>query len=138
MEQTSTWWQILIAILGALGGFEFIKWLFNRKRMARTDEFKILRETNEFLQRQLQDKEERFADQTQLVRKQNTEILDLTTRMAEMEIRHESEKAELKIELVKARCDDHDCPFRRPPNAQTPPKPGMTKEEYHSQKLLPQ
>lgn len=30
MEQT-TWWQILSLILGAVGGLEFIKWLFNRK-----------------------------------------------------------------------------------------------------------
>lgn len=28
----ATWWQNLIVILGALGGFEFIKWLFNRKK----------------------------------------------------------------------------------------------------------
>lgn len=137
MGQTMTWWQILIAILGALGGLECVKWLFNRNRIARSDEFKILRETNVFLQQQLQAKEERFAEQTQLVRKQNTEILDLTTKMAEMEIKHEQEKAELMIELVKVRCDDADCPFRKPPNAQTPPKSGMTKEEYHSLKLLP-
>ena len=30
MEQT-TWWQILVLILGAVGGLEFIKWIFNRK-----------------------------------------------------------------------------------------------------------
>lgn len=30
MEQTA-WWQILALILGAVGGLEFIKWLFNRK-----------------------------------------------------------------------------------------------------------
>lgn len=133
MEQATTWWQVIVAILGALGGLECIKWLFNRNRIARSDEFKILRETNEFLQQQLRSKEERFAEQTQLVRKQNTEILDLTAKMAEMEIRQEQEKAELKIELVKVRCNDEDCPFRIPPNAQTPPKPGMTKKQYHSQ-----
>lgn len=135
----------MIAILGGLGGLEFVKWLFNRKTNSRialaeaeSAEFHHLQETNEWLQKQLQAKEERFAEQTQLVRKQNTEILEMTTKMAEMEIRHEQEKAELKIELVKVRCDYGDCPFRRPPNAQTPPKPGMTKEQYHSQKLLPQ
>lgn len=138
MEESMTWGQTLAVIIGALGGLEFIKWLFTRKRVARTDEFKLLRETNEFLQQQLQDKEERFAEQTQLVRKQNTEILDLTTKMAEMEIRHEQEKAELRIELVEVRCKDKNCPFRLPPNAHTPPKPGMTKEEYHSKKLLHQ
>ena len=145
MGQTTTWWQVMIAILGGLGGLEFVKWLFNRKTNSRialaeaeSAEFHHLQETNEWLQKQLQAKEERFAEQTQLARKQNTDILEMTKKMAEMEIRHEQEKAELKIELVKVRCDDEDCPFRRPPNAQTPPKPGMTKEQYHSQKLLPQ
>lgn len=38
----------------------------------------------------------------QIVRKQNTEILDLTTKMAEMEIRHEQEKADLLGTLLGA------------------------------------
>lgn len=145
MEKAATWWQTLGAILTALGGLECVKWFFNRKtnsRMAIAEaesaEFHHLQETNEWLQKQLQAKEERFAEQTQLVRKQNTEILDLTTRMAEKDIVHAQEVADLRIELAKVRCDDGDCPFRRPPNAQTPPKPGLTKEEYHSQKLLSQ
>lgn len=144
MEQTNSWWQLLLAILGSLGGLEFFKWLINRKANSRialaeaeSAEFHHLQETNEWLQKQLQAKEERFAEQTLLVRKQNTEILDLTTRMAEKDIAHAKEVAELRIELAKVRCDDDDCPFRRPPNAQTPPKPGITKEQYHSQKLLP-
>lgn len=145
MEQVTTWWQVLVAILGALGGLECIKWFFNRKTNSRialaeaeSAEFHHLQETNEWLQKQLQAKEERFAEQTQLVRRQNTEILDLTTEMAKKEIAHSQEVADYRIELAKVRCDDEGCPFRRPPTAQTPPKPGVTKEQYHSQKLLPQ
>ena len=134
MEQSASWWHLLVTLLGTLGGFEFVKWLFNRKRIERTDEFKIIRETNEFLQEQLQDKEQRFAEQTQLVRKQNTEILALTTTMAEKDIEHTKIIADLRIELSNVRCEDGECPFRRPPNAQTPPKPGLTKEEYHQNK----
>ena len=143
MEQATTWWQVIIAILGALGGLECVKWFFNRKANSRiaiaeaeSAEFHHLQETNEWLQKQLQAKEERFAEQTQLVRKQNTEILDLTAKMADMEIRNEQENAELRIELVKVRCEDSDCPYRRPPNAQTPPRPGITKDVYHSQRTL--
>ena len=51
----------IIAILGGIGGLEFVKWLFTRKRVARSDEFRLLRETNEFLQTQQLEKEKRFA-----------------------------------------------------------------------------
>ena len=138
MELTMQWWQLLLTALGTLGGFEFIKWIFNRKRVARSDEFKLLRETNEFLQQQLKEKEERFIDQTQLVRRLNTEVLDLTREKAEMEIGYLKQIATLELELVEVRCNDKPCPFRTPPNAHTPPKKGLTKEKYHSQKQTPE
>lgn len=138
MEQVTTWWQVLIAVIGALGGLECVKWFFNRKTNSRialaeaeSAEFHHLQETNEWLQKQMQAKEERFAEQTQLVRKQNTEILELTAKMAESDIAHTREIAELKIELVKVRCDDESCPFRKPPNATTPPKHGISRDQYH-------
>lgn len=134
METTMSWWQTPVVILGALGGFEFIKWVFNRKTdsrlavaAAQSAEFHTLQETVQFLQSQLQEKEERFANQTERLRKTQDDLF------SEREARHNAE-----LELAMKRCDDNDCPFRRPPNAQTPPKPGMTRVEYHSQKLLPQ
>ncbi len=133
------WWETLIAIIGALGGFEFVKWIFNRKTNSRialaeaeSKEFHTLQETNEWLQKQLQLKEERFAEQTQLVRKQNTEILNLTRELANKDISHAKEIAELRIELANVRCEDEYCPFRQPPNSKTPPHPGLTKEQYHA------
>lgn len=36
-----TWWQNLALILGALGGFEFIKWLFNRKTEKRLKNIEV-------------------------------------------------------------------------------------------------
>lgn len=134
METTMSWWQTPVVIIGALGGFEFIKWVFNRKTdsrlavaAAQSAEFHTLQETVQFLQSQLQEKEERFANQTERLRKTQDDLF------SEREARHNAE-----LELAMKRCDDNDCPFRRPPNAQTPPKPGMTRVEYHSQKLLPQ
>ena len=72
---------------------------------------------------QLKVKEERFAEQTQLVRQQNRDIITLERKVADLE-----------IELVKVRCNDEYCPFREPPTAKTPPRPGMSKEEYHLSK----
>lgn len=135
------WYEILVLILGALGGFEFVKWLwgqfFNRKNNARiadseadASEFHVLQEQVLFMQEQLKEKEVRFAEQTQLVRKLNTEVLDLTTKLAKAEIEHAKKIAEYEILLAQVKCLDKDCPFRLPPNAFTPPKKGLTKEEY--------
>lgn len=40
MEQTA-WWQTLILILGAVGGLEFIKWVFNRKTERRLNNIEV-------------------------------------------------------------------------------------------------
>ena len=145
MEQAATWWQILITILGACGGLEAIKWFANRKTNfriaiaeAESAEFQHLKETNEWLQKQLHAKEERFAEQTQLVRKQNLEILDLTTQVARKEVEHVKAIAALEIELASVRCNDEECPFRLPPTAKTKPRPGLTKEQYHQNKSTEQ
>lgn len=132
MEQATTWWQVLVAILGAMGGLECVKWFFNRKANSRivlaeaeSAEFHTLQETVQFLQAQLQEKEERFANQTDRLRKTQDDLF------TEREARHNAE-----LELALKRCDDKECPFRQPPNAHTPPKTGLTKEQYHSQKSL--
>lgn len=137
------WYEILVLILGALGGFEFVKWLwaqfFNRKNNARIadseadkSEFHVLQEIIQFLQEQIKEKEMRFAEQTELVRKYKTEILDLTTNLAKAEIKYAQDIAALEIQMIKVKCLDSHCPFRLPPNAYTPPKDGLTKEEYVS------
>ena len=84
----------------------------NRKTNARmqetkadSDEFHLLREQIEFLQTQLRDKEVRFAEQTELVRKQNADIIKLM-----------NEKAALDLELVLKRCERKKCAAREPQN----------------------
>ena len=128
------WYESVIAIIGSLGGFELVKWLINRKNNVRISEaeadmseFHTLQEMIQFLQTELKEKEERFAEQTTLVRKLNAEVIELT-----------NEKASIELELALKRCDDQNCPFRQPPNAQTPPKPGLTREAYHANKTNPQ
>lgn len=102
----------LATIIGAIGGWEAIKYLLNRKTNSRVAEaeadsveFSVLRQTVEFLQTQLKEKEERFAQQTDLVRKMNTDILELT-----------QEKGQLKLELERVRCVVPKCPKREPQN----------------------
>lgn len=96
----------------ALGGWEAIRYLMNRKTNTRKEEaeadsveFNVLRETTEFLQTQLKEKEERFAEQTGQVMKLNSEILTLT-----------KEKGKLELELQRYRCVVQKCPKREPQN----------------------
>lgn len=104
--------EIIASMITALGGWEALRYLLNRKTNHRKEEaeadnieFNVLRETTDFLQSQLKAKEERFAEQTDLVRKQNLEILDLT-----------KEKAKLEMDLQKYKCVIKDCAKRDPQN----------------------
>lgn len=101
---------MVATILGAVGGFEFIKWLATRKANARIaeaeadgSEFKTLKEQLIFLQEQLFKKEERFAEQTTLVRKLTTENLELTRKVSVLE-------TERSMKL----CERRNCSSREP------------------------
>lgn len=104
--------ETLITILTALGGWEAVKYLINRKSNARISEaeadsaeFHVLKEQIEFLQEQLKQKEERFAEQTQIVRNLNNEALELTKKLGNTE-----------LELQKYRCIRPKCQQREPQN----------------------
>lgn len=106
----------VIAIVGTLGGFEAVKWLVgfmaNRRTNARiedaradVEEFKALREYNEFLQRQLSDKEERFVEQTTRLREVQDELFALKETLSD-----------LRLELAMKRCERKKCADRVPQN----------------------
>ena len=104
--------ETIVTILTAMGGWEAVKYLFNRKSNARiseaeadTAEFHILKEQIEFLQQQLKQKEERFAEQTQIVRNLNSEVIDLTKA-----------NGSLELDLQKYRCIRAKCSQREPQN----------------------
>lgn len=139
-------WEIISTIIGTILGSqavaEIVRWVKNRKTDSRieeahadSEEFNSLRETLQFLQDQLKAKEERFAEQTDLVRNLNTEVIQLTREKATVELEYARHKADTELELEKVRCEDKPCPWRRPPNAYTEPKPqGITKDDYHNEK----
>lgn len=96
----------------ALGGWEMVKYLINRKTNGRkaeaeadSVEFSVLKDTTEFLQNQLKDKEQRFAEQTERVRSLNQEVLDLT-----------KEKGQLELDLQRYKCVRKLCSNREPQN----------------------
>lgn len=96
----------------ALGGWETIKYLVNRKANGRkaeaeadSVEFTVLKDTTEFLQQQLKEKEQRFSEQTDMVRKLNQEILDLTKA-----------KGQLELDLQRYKCVRKLCKDREPQN----------------------
>jgi len=104
--------EVVAAVLGALGGWEAIKYLINRKTNARKEEaeadsaeFCVLRETVEFLQTQLKEKEERFANQTDRLRKLQDDYFELLKKNAATE-----------LELQRFRCVRPKCAQREPQN----------------------
>lgn len=136
-------WEIISTIIGTILGSqavaEIVRWVKNRKTDSRieeahadSEEFSSLRETVQFLQEQLKSKEERFAEQTGMVRNLNSEVIQLTKEKAGVELEYARYKADTELELEKVRCEDKPCPWRKPPNAYTEPMPKYkTKEEYH-------
>lgn len=104
--------DIILAIIGSIGGWEAIRYFINRKTNARKEEaeadsaeFKTLREYNEFLQQQLSEKEERFSNQTDRLRKVQDEFFELMRKNAATE-----------LDLQKYRCIRAKCPQREPQN----------------------
>ena len=95
----------IMTIVGTMGGIEAFKWGVtawrNRKTDARIEdaradgeEFKTLREYNEFLQKQLSDKEERFVEQTGRLRQVQDELFAL-----------KENHSDLKLELALKKCE---------------------------------
>lgn len=104
--------EIIVSVITAMGGWEAIRYCMNRKtnrRKAEAEadnvEFSVLKEAMDFLQGQIREKEQRFAEQTELVRKQNVELLELTKA-----------KAQLEIELQSYKCVVRNCMKREPQN----------------------
>lgn len=107
----------------------------------RTEEFHLLKEQIELNQQQnldltqlnlkltehIKDKTQKYAEQTEVLRKTQAKLL----KSEEDKIQLVTANGDLKVELAKKKCEDELCPFRQPPNANTPPRPNMTNEEYH-------
>lgn len=110
-------WEIIITVISTLGGFEGFKWWMNRKTNARmqeikadSDEFHLLRERLEVSDKQLLDKEQRFHEQTQLVRELNKQLIDKTVENGTLQARISALEAERAMKL----CERRGCRDREP------------------------
>ena len=114
--------EIIIGIcsaIGAIGGWELIRYLINlntnkRKEESEADalEFNVLRDTVTFLQEQLHEmvrqdaeKENRFVEQTHMLRKVQDDNYNLL-----------KEKSGLELDLQKYKCIREKCANSQPPN----------------------
>lgn len=112
------------ALLMALGGLEFLKWLWTRKSKARlaaaeadaaelkasADEYHLLKERIDNLNEQLANKEQRFDEQTQLLRQTNKELLDEIKQNGLLSAKIAALEAERAMKL----CQVRNCPKREP------------------------
>ena len=81
------------SLIGTLSIWEMVKYFINRKTNKRKEEaeadnaeFQVLRDMIVFLQEQLKEKEERFADQTARLRKTQDENFNLLREKAMLEL----------------------------------------------------
>ena len=117
-------WEIIITVISTLGGFEGIKWWMNRKTNARmldikadSDEFHLLRDRLDTADRhllekekQLYEKEQRFHEQTLMVREIQKQLLDKTQENGELK----AEISALKAERAMKLCERRGCINREP------------------------
>ena len=111
--------EVAASVIAALGGWEAVKYLINRKTNKRKEEaeadsveFGVLKETITFLQEQLNEqvrldaeKEKRFVEQTKRLRKVQDDNYSLLKA-----------KSKLELELQTYRCVVKKCAKREPQN----------------------
>lgn len=116
--------ETVLSIIAAMGGFELIKWLFNRKSNKRIadanaesvelknemDEFHFLRERLEYKDEVINEKEKRFIEQTELVRTLNRQLLEQTIENGRLQAKISSLEAERAMKL----CERRGCLQREP------------------------
>lgn len=121
-------WVELITTMGGfagvMGGFEGFKWFFNRKHnkriaqakadqeeaKANIDEFHYLKERIEIAEAHNKQKEERFHEQTLLVRDLNKQLLDKAIENGTLNAEISALKAERALKL----CERRGCKERQP------------------------
>ena len=116
--------QTLTTILVAMGGWELVKWLLTRranKKIATATadqaeiqteeaEFIYLRKRIEFSEQQLAEKEQRFSEQTAVLRQVQRELLEMTIAKGKAEARVAALEAERSMKL----CERRGCAQRQP------------------------
>lgn len=114
----------IVTVLMSVGALEVFKWIWTRKANRRTAEakadmaeieaetaeFRLLRERLDLADRQLLDKEQRFQEQTDLVRSLNRELLECTNKSGALQARISALEAERKLKL----CERRGCVERVP------------------------
>ena len=118
------WLQIILAILGSQVLLEVVRWLLSRRANKRTatanadaaeikaeeSEFTYLRGRVEFAEQQLMLKEQRFAEQTSVLREAQRELLQMTVEKGNLS----AEIAALKAERAMKLCERKGCAQRQP------------------------
>ena len=101
----------IASLLGTLSIWEAVKYWLNRKTNKRMEEaeadskeFATLRDMIEFLQSQLKEKEERFADQTARLRKTQDENFNLLEEKALLEMQLAKKGKSVKVDDKKGGC----------------------------------
>ena len=114
----------VVSFIAALGGIELLKWVWTRKSKKRIaaaaaeaaeikaerDEYYLLRERIEFVDKQMIEKEQRFNEQTNLLRDTNRQLLEQIKENGLLAAKVAALEAERAIKL----CQVRNCGKREP------------------------
>lgn len=130
------WTTLIITIFTTLcgGGIGALATLSSTRRKA---EFEVWEKQLDEMKELLQAETERNRELVGLNKEKEDRFIEQTKRLRETQDREFAlmkKACDLEIELANVRCNDHECPFRRPPNALTPPPPGVSRDEFHTKK----
>jgi hypothetical protein len=116
--------ETIVTIVSALGGFELIKWFYTRKSKAKVeeaeaevarikadaDEYHLIRERLDLLNKDMIEKEKRFMEQTNHVRELNRQLIDKEVEIGNYKAKVSELEAERKMKL----CERRGCANRQP------------------------
>jgi len=107
-------WVTVGSVIGSLGGFEFIKWLVNRKAHMRRENATARDAEVTLHEKQIERYEQRLAQRDGKVDAIYRDLRE--AQMREIELVKENNRLKLEIELLTyQKCEVRGCAQRKPP-----------------------
>ena len=103
------WVDVLVMVLGALGGLEFIKWLFTRKSSGRVAQAQADDAEYEGYQKQIDRYEERLADKDKIIAEKDAQLIDKERKYHDISDKYHEQTLLLRETNAKLLKKEEEC-----------------------------
>lgn len=104
-----SWVEVLVTVLGALGGLEFIKWLFIRKSSGRVAAAQADDAEYESYQKQIDRYEERLADKDKIITEKDAQLIDKERKYHDISDKYHEQTLLLREVQAKLLKKEEEC-----------------------------